>query len=377
MAGFRACGYAHRVRRAFPSTVAWLALALFVGSPLGNKIGVACAENAIEARVETPFSCVGLPYGFYADPAHRCRVFHICNPQVINGDTVTRSFSYYCPGDKVFDQLHFSCLQPNASSPEACEEAEFYYSINEAFTLREAVLASRATKGGLSCQFIPTGTYADVRSGCRSYYVCTRITGIATAVRMSCPVPTVYDQPTKSCLYPDLATPCEQSEKYYNVPDFDSLQARGEPSPVLNLSPRGDLHLPYMPEYSVYQSPVGNKLLSSEVVMAGLGVRHTMAKHAVTASNGQRVLEAPASNFSCEGRQYGYYADEELCCEYFHVCTVKAGSEGQRVFEKHSFRCDDATVFDQEQFECRIPEEALPCSQAQANYGGNSVWNEW
>ncbi|XP_070393509.1 uncharacterized protein [Dermacentor albipictus] len=377
MAGFRTCDYAHRVHRAFPSPAAWFALALFVGFPLGNKVGRACAENAIEARVETPFSCVGLPYGFYADPAHRCRVFHICNPQVINGETVTRSFSYYCPGDKVFDQLHFSCLQPNASSPEACDEAEFHYSINEAFTLREAVLASRATEGGFSCELIPAGTYADVRSGCRSYYVCTHITGIATAVRMSCPIPTVYDQPTKSCLYPDLATPCEQSEKYYNVSDFDSLQAMGEPSPVLNLSPRGDLHLPDMPEYSVYQSPVGNKLLSSEVVMAGLGVRHTMAMHAVTASNGQRVLEAPASNFSCEGRQYGYYADEELCCEYFHVCTVKAGPEGQRVFEKHSFRCDDDTVFDQEQFECRIPEEALPCSQAEANYGGNSVWNEW
>lgn len=376
MAGFRACDYVHFVHRSFPSTAAWFKLAVFVGVLLGNKIGGAYAEDAIEARVETPFSCVGRPYGFYADPAHRCRVFHVCNPQVISGETVPRNFSYYCPGDKVFDQLHFSCLQPNASSPEACQDAEFQYSINEAFTLREGVLATRTVEGGFSCQLIPPGTYADIRSGCRSYYVCSRITGIATAVRLSCPIPTVFDQRTKSCLYSDLATPCEQSEKYYNVPDFESLKARSKPSRVINLSPRGDLHLPYMPEYSVYKSPVGNKLLSSEVVMAGLGVRHTMAKHAVTASNGQRVLGAPASKFSCEGRQYGFYADVELRCEYFHVCTVRAGSEGQRVFEKHSFRCDDATVFDQEQFECRIPEEALPCSQAQAYYGENSVWNE-
>ncbi|KAH9368613.1 hypothetical protein HPB48_004632 [Haemaphysalis longicornis] len=116
-------------------------------------------------------------------------------------------------------------------------------------------------------------------------------------------------------------------------------------------------------------------LLSSEVVLAGLGLRNTIALHAPTASNGRPVSKAPPSNFSCDGRPYGYYADVELECAYFHVCTVKPGADGWRVFVANSFRCEEDHVFDQEQFECRERDEALPCSQAEAYYGGNSVWN--
>ncbi|KAH7951971.1 uncharacterized protein LOC119393927 [Rhipicephalus sanguineus] len=375
MAGFRACDNGHLVRRAFPAPAAWLALAFLVGFHPGNEVGVV-AEDAVEARIESPFSCKGRPYGFYADPKYGCRAFHICNPQMINGKMEARIYSYYCPGDWVFDQLRFACLPPNATRPEACEEAERHYVINEAFTLRTKVLASRVSQRRFSCERITPGTYADMRSGCKSYFACALIAGKETAVRLSCPIPTVFDQRAKNCIFPDLATPCELSEMYFNVPDYANIKLTSKPSPMINLSPRGNRRLPRMPTDSVYRSPVGNKLLSSEVVLDGLGVKHIMAKHAVTASNGHSVLKAPPSNFSCEGRQYGYYADVELDCEYFHVCTVSIGSEGQRVFVKHSFRCDEGTFFDQEQFECRIPEEALPCWQAHDYYDGNSAWNE-
>ncbi|KAK8786242.1 hypothetical protein V5799_007392 [Amblyomma americanum] len=335
-----------------------------------------CGANSVEARVDTPFSCVGRPYGFYADTTHGCRIFHICNPQVVNGVTIPNKFSYYCPEEKVFDQLHFACVPPNATSREACQQAELHYGINEAFTLREAVLASRAAEGAFSCDPLREGPYADVRSGCRSYYVCARVAGAATAFRISCPIPTVFDQRTLECIYPDLATPCEDSQKYYKVSTAPGTKTMGKPTPVVNLSPRGDLYLPEMPESSVYHCPVGNKLLSSEVVMAGLGLNNVMALHAPTASNGRPVQKPPSSNFSCDGRQYGYYADVELGCVYFHVCSVRAGSQGQREFERHTFRCEDDTVFDQEQFECRYRDEALPCERAEDYYGDNSLWNK-
>ncbi|KAH6929572.1 hypothetical protein HPB50_002780 [Hyalomma asiaticum] len=375
MAGFRACNSVLPARRTVPPPATWLALALLVCFLPCSGVGGG-EQDAVEGRVHKPFSCEGRPYGFYADPAHECRAFHVCNPQPTGGKAMSCIYSYYCPGDWVFDQLRFACVPPDASSPEACEQAERHYAVNEAFTLRTSVLASWATEGPFSCEGITPGVYADLWSGCKSYFVCVDVSGVPTAVRVPCPVPTVFDQRTLSCIYPDLATPCELSEKYNNVSNYASIKASSKPSRVVNYSRRGVRRLPYMPQDSVYRSPFGNKLLSSEVVMAGLGVRHIMAKHAVTASNGQSVLEAPPSNFSCEGRQYGYYADVELDCEYFHVCTVRAGHDGRRLFEKHSFRCDDGTFFDQEQFECRIPEEALPCSQAQAYYDANTAWNE-
>lgn len=375
MAGFGACNDVHLVRRAFPTPAAWLALAFLVGFHQHNEVGVV-ADNAVEGRIESPFTCQGRPYGFYADPMSGCHGFHICNPQVIGGLLHSRIYSYQCRGDWVFDQLRFACVPPNATRPDVCEQVERFYYINEAFTMRAKLLESRVSKRLFSCDRIAPGTYADVRSGCKSYFMCAIVDGEEIGARMSCPMPTVFDQRTKSCQFPDLATPCELSEMYFDVPNYEYIKLTQKPTTVFNLSPRGNVRLPSMPEHSAYRSPVGNKLLSSEVILAGLGVKHIMAKHAVTASNGHSVPEAPPSNFSCWGRQYGYYADVELDCEYFHVCTVVVGTEGQRLFLKYSFHCDEGTFFDQEQFECRIPAEALPCSQAQVYYDRNSAWNE-
>ncbi|KAL1477029.1 hypothetical protein MTO96_036084 [Rhipicephalus appendiculatus] len=300
MAGFGACDNVHLVRRTFSSPAAWLALAFLVGFHPGNEV-VVVADDAVEARVESPFSCQGRPYGFYADPAHGCRGFHICNPQMIDGKMDARIYSYYCPGDWVFDQLRFACTPPNATRPEACEEAERLYVINEAFTLRTKVLASRVSKRRFSCDRITPGTYADMRSGCKSYFVCAFVDGREVGVRLSCPMPTVFDQRTNTCIFPDLATPCELSEMYFNVPDYESIKLTSKPTPMVNLSPRGNRRLPRMPMDSVYRSPVGNKLLSSEAIMDGLGVKHIMAKHAVTASNGHTVLEAPPFELQLRG----------------------------------------------------------------------------
>ncbi|KAM7315498.1 hypothetical protein ISCGN_005281 [Ixodes scapularis] len=325
--------------------------------------------------------CVGRPYGFYADVPAGCRSYYICNPQLIFGKTVTRQFHYDCSPGKVFDQLHLTCVSA-AKAAEGCALAEGHYGLNEAFTLRTAMLASRTTSNSFSCDGRADGSYADVRSGCGSYFVCSRIQLAqspqkpqAIGFRLSCPLPTVFDQQSGACTYPDLAVPCEHSEKLYK-PRIEPDTVQGERSTPVNLSPRGDLPLLNMPEDSVFASQVGNKLLSSEVVLAGLGLERTMAFHAVTASNGEPVAYPPSSNFSCDGRMYGYYADVELQCRYFHVCTVKAGVDGKRVYERHSFVCpDEDTYFAQLEYECVWRDKAAPCSEAAEHYDDNTRWN--
>ncbi|CAN7982514.1 unnamed protein product [Ixodes hexagonus] len=339
------------------------------------------AESSPQAAGRPGF-CTGRSYGFYADVSTDCKSYYICNPQLIFGKTVTRQFHYSCPPGKLFDQLHLTCVSEH-KAVKSCALAEGHYGLNEAFTLRTAMLASRTTANSFSCDGRPDDSYADVRSGCRSYFVCGRIPisqspqkAQAIGFRLSCPVPTVFDQGTGACTYPDLSVPCEDSEKLYK-PRIEPDTVQAERSTPVNLSPRGDLPLLNMPDDSVFASHVGNKLLSSEVVLEGLGLERTMALHAVTASNGQPVLRAPSSNFSCDGRMYGYYADVELQCRYFHVCTVKAGVDGKRVYEKHSFVCpDEDSYFDQLEYECVWHGNASPCSEAAMHYDGNRRWND-
>lgn len=338
-------------------------------------------ESSPQATGRRAF-CVGKSYGFYADVSAGCRSYYICNPQLIFGKTVTRQYHHDCPPGKLFDQLHLTCVSEHKVA-ESCARAEKHYDLNEAFTLRAAMFGSRSTGSSFSCDGRPDGSYADVRSGCRSYFVCSRIQLTQSTrkpqsigFRLSCPVPTVFDQQSQACTYPDLAVPCEESERLYK-PRIDPETVQGERSTPVNLSPRGDLPLLQMPDNSVFASQVGNKLLSSEVVLAGLGLERTMALHAVTASNGQSVPDPPPSNFSCDGRMYGYYADVELQCQYFHVCTVKAGADGKRVFEKYSFVCpDEGTYFDQLEYECMWLDRASPCPEAVEHYADNARWND-
>lgn len=365
----------------FAAGVGAILIAILLGASFFDYGWSLTGGRAIQrATPVSVFSCVKRPYGFYADVSLNCRTFHICNPQVVSGKTVQHQFTYDCPAEKVFDQLHLACV-PETSAAAACENAEEHYGLNEAFTLRAAALDSRDTATSFSCDRRPAGSYADVRSGCRAYFVCKRIkllsgtNGVEEVLgfRLSCPIPTVFDQRSSSCRYMDLAVPCEDSEKYF-APLLD-VDPTGGGTPF-NLSPRSDLPLLNMPEDSVFGTPVGNKLLSSEVVLAGLGLQETPAYHAVTASNGAPVANPPPSSFSCDGRMYGYYADVELGCRYFHVCTVSTGPLGKRLYEKHSFVCPKKLVFDQLKFECGYLEIALPCSKAERHYDGNSIWND-
>ncbi|XP_071541801.1 U-scoloptoxin(01)-Cw1a-like [Panulirus ornatus] len=52
----------------------------------------------------------------------------------------------------------------------------------------------------------------------------------------------------------------------------------------------------------------------------------------------------PKTNFRCEGRDLGYYADLETRCQVFHVC--EAGNT------QHDFLCPEGTIFNQKYIVC-------------------------
>ncbi|XP_071547078.1 U-scoloptoxin(01)-Cw1a-like [Panulirus ornatus] len=73
--------------------------------------------------------------------------------------------------------------------------------------------------------------------------------------------------------------------------------------------------------------------------------------------------------FSCADRPYGYYADMENDCQFFHLCYPLADETGN-VFETahFSFMCGNKTVFNQESLTCTFPEEAYPCQESSFIY---------
>merc|ERR1712002_1273232 len=72
------------------------------------------------------------------------------------------------------------------------------------------------------------------------------------------------------------------------------------------------------------------------------------------------------SQFSCEGRIYGYYANEELNCQIFHVCEPVVYPDGRQETIQYNFFCGNQTVFDQSLLVCNHVADAIPCSESSA-----------
>ena len=87
-------------------------------------------------------------------------------------------------------------------------------------------------------------------------------------------------------------------------------------------------------------------------------------------ADSELLLSAPLqTTFSCDGRSYGYYADQDNNCEVFHVCLPITDDVGNALETAHfSFVCGNATVFSQESLTCATPEEAFPCEEAATLY---------
>jgi len=58
-------------------------------------------------------------------------------------------------------------------------------------------------------------------------------------------------------------------------------------------------------------------------------------------------------NFSCYERRYGYYADMNKNCAYFHLCyPVKDVATNEIIYQRFSFACSDNSIFDQQHLLC-------------------------
>ncbi|XP_071521443.1 uncharacterized protein [Panulirus ornatus] len=88
--------------------------------------------SVIVGPITTGFDCTNLQYGYYADQANGCAVFHICYPYLDPlGIPHTRMFSFICGEGTIFDQSTLTCNFPAYALP--CEAASGYYGINGYF----------------------------------------------------------------------------------------------------------------------------------------------------------------------------------------------------------------------------------------------------
>merc|ERR1711874_465078 len=119
----------------------------------------------------------------------------------------------------------------------------------------------------------------------------------------------------------------------------------------------------------------------SKTVMARLAVVAMVVAVAVAQDEGSGVglpaghgdiLSNPydPESFSCEGQDYGYYADVESNCEIFHICLPIQDNDGiVTSTAKYSFFCGNGTVFDQQALVCNHADDAFPCEESPSLYG--------
>nr|ABU41025.1 putative cuticle protein [Lepeophtheirus salmonis] len=84
----------------------------------------------------------------------------------------------------------------------------------------------------------------------------------------------------------------------------------------------------------------------------------------------ESILFNPIStSFSCEGQQYGYYADVDNNCQIFHICLPIEDDAGFVIETAHfSFICGNQTIFDQQTLTCNHLDDAFPCNEAPSLY---------
>ncbi|KAK8718600.1 hypothetical protein OTU49_014614, partial [Cherax quadricarinatus] len=82
--------------------------------------------------IATGFSCDGLKYGYYADLANGCRVFHVCYPYLDSEQFLrTRMWSFICGQDTVFNQVALVCDHAQNSIP--CEDSPNHYETSNGY----------------------------------------------------------------------------------------------------------------------------------------------------------------------------------------------------------------------------------------------------
>jgi len=104
--------------------------------PISASLGLVSDANSIRENIVDEFTCEGRVYGYYADVANDCQLFHVCYPVAYpDGQEEMIKWSFICPNQTIFDQAHLVCSFPLDAIP--CEEAPNFYdgpdSINSRF----------------------------------------------------------------------------------------------------------------------------------------------------------------------------------------------------------------------------------------------------
>ncbi|XP_071552189.1 U-scoloptoxin(01)-Cw1a-like [Panulirus ornatus] len=75
------------------------------------------------------------------------------------------------------------------------------------------------------------------------------------------------------------------------------------------------------------------------------------------------------TSFTCEGRNYGYYADVDNNCEVYHICLPVVDEYGGVLrTAQYSFMCNNFTIFSQRSLTCDTRYDAYPCEDAPSLY---------
>jgi len=86
----------------------------------------------LRSQIITSFSCAGRPYGYFADVANDCALFHVCYPvnDEIGNIIEEAHFTFICGNQTVFSQDSLTCSSPEEAFP--CDQAESLYDLSNA-----------------------------------------------------------------------------------------------------------------------------------------------------------------------------------------------------------------------------------------------------
>ena len=76
--------------------------------PISASLGLVADSNSIRENIVDEFTCDGRSYGYYADVANDCQLFHVCYPVAYpDGQEEMLKWSFICPNQTIFDQVNF------------------------------------------------------------------------------------------------------------------------------------------------------------------------------------------------------------------------------------------------------------------------------
>lgn len=89
---------------------------------------MADGAETVVGQYQQVFTCEGRDYGYYADLANNCQIYHICVPP-------NQQYTFFCNNGTLFDQKAFTCVREEDAVP--CGSQEKYYALNQNFGVQD------------------------------------------------------------------------------------------------------------------------------------------------------------------------------------------------------------------------------------------------